>query len=642
MGCRTRVGICLGLACREVSVCSCASVLILALSLSAHALAAPLSFEAWQALHFSTQQLSRPEIAGPAADPENDALPNLLEYGLGASPWIVDAADFSPVPVLHEQEGTSHLAISFLRNPASTGVKFALEAADDLAGEWSAVNPLLPANQVSVETVGAPAGLQRIVARDPGQSETSPRRFLRLRATLAPPAAAPEISPPGGSFGGATVVSLTTASVGASIRYTLNGDAPTATTGILYTGPFTLASSATVNAIAYADHLADSPPATTVYTLSTGGSQTPALPAYKTTALKGTGDVADDTAIWLHPTSLAQSVIIGVSKSSTSGSGGLYAFNLTGTRQGGASSWTSNVNWFSGSKKYNNVDITHGFPAGGQSWDLVCASNRTDRRIDVYRVLTNTAGAFAGLDPVGRIEIGTGFASGTDAAYGCAVYHRRENGLFHVFTSDKNGVMGQYALRFDPAGTGTARILGTRVAQWDVTAGDTEVEGIVADDYLNVLYIAAEDEAIYRYSTDALGVVQTQARTTVDTAGNARLTADIEGLTLYYAAHGTGYLIASSQGSDSYAVYNRAFAPGAANRYVKNFTIGANGSIDRVTATDGIMVTNRNLGGSFTSGLFIAHDGAGSSPTNYKLVPWQTIAADGGVLLTTDTAFDPR
>ncbi len=615
---------------------------ILASGCLAQALAAPLSFEAWQALHFSTPQLALPEIAGPAADPESDGLANLLEYGLGASPWLVDAAAFSPAPLLHAQDGASHLAVSFLRNPAATGVKFALESTDDLGGEWSAVDPLLPANQISVETVETPAGLQRILARNPGAPATTPGRFLRLRATLAPPAAAPEISPPGGSFGGATVVSLTSASAGASIRYTLDGTLPTATSGLLYTGPFTHAASATLRAIAYSDQLSDSTPTATRYTLSTGGAQSPALPAYKTTALKGTGDVADDTAIWLHPTALAQSVIIGVSKSSTSGSGGLYAFNLTGTRQGGGSSWSSNVNWFSGTKKYNNVDIAHGFPAGAQSWDLVCASNRTDRRIDVYRVLTDTSGAFAGLDPVGRVEIGTGFASGTDAAYGCAVYHRRENGLFYVFTSDENGVMGQYALRHDPAGAGTARILGTRVAQWDVTAGNTEVEGIVADEHLNVLYIAAEDEAIYRYSTDALGVVQTQARTTIDTAGNARLTADIEGLTIYYASHGTGYLIASSQGSDSYAVYNRAFAPGAANRYVKNFSIGANGSIDRVTATDGIMVTNRNLGGSFTSGLFIAHDGAGSSPTNYKLVPWQTIAADGGVLLDTDTAFDPR
>lgn len=608
---------------------------------SVSAQTASLSYADWRSRHFDAIEQADSAISGYAADPDHDGLPNLLEYGMGASPWIADAAGALSSPKISTVDGIGFLSLAFVRDTRTSEIKLTLETADELAGPWAALDPSLPANQISVEHDTPSAGLQRVTVKDNRPLAESPRRFLRLRGTWLRPAAAPTFAPPGGSYGTAQSITLASSTAGASIRYTLDGSVPTASTGFVYSGPFGIAADTTVNALAFGESLADSAVATTIYTLSTPGAQVPASPAYETSAIKGTADVADDTAVWLHPTVPEQSVIIGVSKSTTSGDGGLYAFNLTGTRQGG-SSWSANVNWFSGTKRYNNVDIAHGFPAGAETWDIVCASNRTDRRLDVYRVLTDAAGAFAGLEAVGRIAIGTGFASGSDAPYGCALYHRRANGLFYALTSDKDGAVGQYLLQHDPAGTGTARITGTRVAFWDVTVGNTEVEGIVADDFLDVIYIAGETEAIYRYSTDADGVVQSGSRVTVDTAGGGRLTADIEGLTLYYASHGTGYLIASSQGSDQYAVYNRAFAAGAANSYVKNFTIGASGSIDRVTSTDGIMVTNRDLGGGFASGLFIAHDGDGNSPTNYKLVPWDSIARDGGVSLLIDPSFDPR
>ncbi len=49
-----------------------------------------------------------------------------------------------------------------------------------------------------------------------------------------------------------------------------------------------------------------------------------------------------------------------------------------------------------------------------------------------------------------------------------------------------------------------------------------------------------------------------EARTLVDTTGpGGNLAADVEGLTIYHVDHNTGYLIASSQGDDTYAVYTR-------------------------------------------------------------------------------------
>ena len=83
-------------------------------------------------------------------------------------------------------------------------------------------------------------------------------------------------------------------------------------------------------------------------------------------------------------------------------------------------------------------------------------------------------------------------------------------------------------------------------------------EGCVADDETGSLYIAEENVAIWRYGAEPGAGT---ARTQVDTAGgNGHLTADIEGLTLYYGDGGAGYLLASSQGSSTFAIYRREWA----------------------------------------------------------------------------------
>jgi len=137
------------------------------------------------------------------------------------------------------------------------------------------------------------------------------------------------------------------------------------------------------------------------------------------------------------------------------------------------------------------------------------------------------------------------------------------------------------------------------------------------------------------------------------TAGErSPLVPDIEGLDLYYGADGTGYLIANSQGDSSYAVFSRE----GNNEYLGSFAIGDNGAIDQVNESDGLEITNVNLGSAFPEGLVVVQDGANdpqnpvpdeeeleNNSTNFKFVPWNDIANRFDPLLGIDpTGFDPR
>jgi CubicO group peptidase (beta-lactamase class C family)/enterochelin esterase-like enzyme/sugar lactone lactonase YvrE len=71
----------------------------------------------------------------------------------------------------------------------------------------------------------------------------------------------PVITPGGGDFDKPQLVSMKSATPGAVIRYTLDGTAPTAQSGMRFTQPFTIEKDATITAVAFSDTLAPSPAA---------------------------------------------------------------------------------------------------------------------------------------------------------------------------------------------------------------------------------------------------------------------------------------------------------------------------------------------------------------------------------------------
>jgi 3-phytase len=102
----------------------------------------------------------------------------------------------------------------------------------------------------------------------------------------------------------------------------------------------------------------------------------------------------------------------------------------------------------------------------------------------------------------------------------------------------------------------------------------------------------------------------------------------LEGVGLYDLGGGRGYLIVSSQGNNSYAVYRRE----GDNAYLGSFSVVADPArgIDGISETDGLDVTSANLGPGFGTGAMIAQDGRNLLPVenqNFKFVPWSEIAA---------------
>lgn len=326
-----------------------------------------------------------------------------------------------------------------------------------------------------------------------------------------------------------------------------------------------------------------------------GGSANILLPSGFGTSVEATvetepvphdGDAADDPAIWVHPIEASSSTIIGTDKL-----GGLAVYDLSGEQ----------IQYLPDGN-FNNVDLQDEFSLNDESVTIVVASDQLSKDIVVYRVVFETRE----LSRVGSIEVGVGLP------YGLCMYRNAETDRRFVFVNNREGDVEQWEL-FDDQGSVSARM----VRAFSV-GGKTE--GCVADNELAVLFIGEEERGIWKYEAepDASG-----ERQLVDTTGpDGHLTADVEGLTLYYGKNNAGYLIASSQGSDQFVVYDR----GGRNEYLATFHIVANDDIDGVSHTDGIDVTHASLGEQFPQGVFVAQDGNNDGGNqNFKLVSWRDI-----------------
>ena len=324
-------------------------------------------------------------------------------------------------------------------------------------------------------------------------------------------------------------------------------------------------------------------------------------------------DAADDPAIWIHPRDPALSLILGTDKQ-----GALHTYNMDGSPHEAVADST----------KPNNVDVLYGFKVGGNVVDLAVAGTRGAKS-------KKSKGKGAGvmiwaIDPATRrlsdvTEGGAIRVLGGKAAHGVCGYHSARTGRSYVFVTSEKGQVEQYELKDAVNGKISGALVRTLTLR-------SLAEGCVADDELGFFYVSEETVGIWKFGAEP--DAGTEGRL-IARVGENGLTADVEGLTIYYAAQRRGYLIASSQGNNTFKVYERT----GENRFV--LTIDPkDGRIDDVSDTDGICVTSCPTSRQFARGLFIAQDGTNAGGNqNFKLYAWEDIA---GTNLLIDTNWQPR
>jgi 3-phytase len=317
-------------------------------------------------------------------------------------------------------------------------------------------------------------------------------------------------------------------------------------------------------------------------------------PSTETRPVETDGDAADDPAIWVDRANPSRSIIIGTQKQS-----GLYVYDLQGR-----------VLQFLPDGRMNNVDVRDNFSLGSQRVSIATSSNRTDDSVSIYRIdgaarrLINVAD---GVQPTGFVD-----------PYGLCMYQSAASGETYVFINGDEGSMRQYHL----TDAGNDRVRATPVRDIPFAS---QTEGCVADDATGVLYVAEEDVGLWRVGAEPDAPATPVSFTTVE--GNDALKDDLEGIGLYDLGDGRGYLVLSSQGNNTYAVFRRE----GNNEYVGSFAVLADAArgIDGISETDGLEVLSANLGGAYSSGIFVAQDGRNIAPQefqNFKLVPWSAIA----------------
>jgi 3-phytase len=225
------------------------------------------------------------------------------------------------------------------------------------------------------------------------------------------------------------------------------------------------------------------------------------------------------------------------------------------------------------------------------------------------------------LDPDKRelVDVADGIqATGMADPYGLCMYRSAKTASTYVFINTGDGLMRQWELL--DAGNGRVRI--RQVREFHLAS---QAEGCVADDDAGALYVGEEDVALWRMNAEPDGG---DTMTAVDrVADNKALKDDLEGVGIYDLGGGRGYIVVSSQGNNTYAVYRRD----GDHAYLGSFAVIADGArgIDGISETDGLDVTSRNLGPGFEHGAMIAQDGRNMLPVenqNFKFVPWSTIA----------------
>lgn len=328
-----------------------------------------------------------------------------------------------------------------------------------------------------------------------------------------------------------------------------------------------------------------------------------------TAAVKPTGRTAqvphdpDDPAIWVHPSDASKSLVLGTDKIETRG--GLYVFAMDGTLRQAITPLD----------RPNNVDVEYGFGRNARAIDIAALTERQQHRLRVFEISDN--GVLTDIAPKG-LRVLEGQKGDASEPMGVALYKRPRDGAVFAIVAPKSGALTnylwQYRLDRDRAGTVGA----TLVRRFGAFSGRGEIEAVAVDDSLGYVYYSDERYAIRKYHADP---DHPDAARELAVFGTTGYGGDREGLAIYSAAEGTGWIVSSDQsGNARVLLYRREGRPGKPHDHSEVQTVTTESD-----ETDGLDVVSRPLPGYPRGMLVMMNSGA----RNFLIYDWRSIIPSG-------------
>lgn len=324
---------------------------------------------------------------------------------------------------------------------------------------------------------------------------------------------------------------------------------------------------------------------------------TPKNPVRPVIATEQVADDSDDPAIWIHPTDVTKSLILGTDKG-----GNLYTFDLAGKILADRTQ--------TGLARPNNVDIEQRVVLDGQTVDVAIVTERDGGRVRIYRLPEVTP-----IDG-GGIDVFAGDPPDLRTPMGVGLYHRPSDGALFAIVSRKTGPSEGYLWQYRITGDGKGGVRFEKVRQFGAfSGGEGEIEAVAVDDDSGYVYYSDEWAGVRKYAADPDAPDANQQLAILGTTGFRE---DREGISIYKTGAQTGYILVSDQQANLFRVFPREGTAKGPHDQPEIAAIPVS-----TLESDGSEVTSTPLGPDFPQGLFVAM----SEGKVFQIYRWEDLAA---------------
>ena len=173
---------------------------------------------------------------------------------------------------------------------------------------------------------------------------------------------------------------------------------------------------------------------------------------------------------------------------------------------------------------------------------------------------------------------------------------------------------GTYLWQYRLTGTAEGTVKAELVRKFGKYSGTKEIEAIAVDHELGYVYYSDEGVGLRKYYADP-----EQGNEELAFVPNEHYARDNEGISIYDAGNGKGYILVSDQQANEFHIYPREGSNGNPHQHplLSEVKVLANES-------DGSEVSNRAFNSDFPNGLFVAM----SDDKTFHLYRWEDIAGE--------------